>query len=51
MNETDSRGRRIDPLGFPCECICGCGVRHYYVDGLCASCREGAEENPLRHGA
>ena len=47
--ETDSHGRRIALLGFPCECICGCHVRHYRLDGLCEPCHEGAMANPGRH--
>lgn len=48
-DETDSHGRRIDPLGFPCECICGCDARHYYLDGLCQFCREEAGFNSAAH--
>ncbi len=50
MNETDSHGRRIEPRGWPCECICGCDARHYYLDGLCQVCREQAQGNPVAHG-
>ncbi|MDP2727803.1 MAG: hypothetical protein Q8P59_09705 [Dehalococcoidia bacterium] len=50
MNETDSHGRRIEPLRWPCECICGCTTRHYYLDGLCQFCREEASNNPVAHG-
>ena len=40
MNETDSHGRRIQLLGFPCECICGCDARHYNIEPpICEQCR------------
>ena len=51
MNETDSHGRRIEPMGFPCECICNDSKRHWNIaPPMCNGCAEQVRAKSPSHG-